>query len=260
MSKGTGELLEKLRAFDTPTICNLVELFEVRPRNTGFMDARIRACFPGMAPMVGYAATATFRASGPPRAGDAYASTATQVERFGELSGAPVVVFQDLDNPPMAATFGEVMCTTYQAFGAVGLVTSGAGRDLAQVRELGFPVFTNGTICAHGYCHILDLHVPVHVGGIVIYPDDLLHGDLNGVTTIPKEIAVELAEIGEAFVAAEQLVLEVLRGGSPTVRQLEEAQAESQSRIAQLRRQVSRAGRAPGRIGSLPPKSLGERG
>ena len=45
-SISTG-VLSKLREFDTPTVCNLIELFEVRPRNEGYMDARIRACFPG---------------------------------------------------------------------------------------------------------------------------------------------------------------------------------------------------------------------
>jgi len=238
-----SEVLEKLRTFDTPTICNLIELFEVRPRNTGYMDARIRACFPEMRPMVGFAATATFRSSAPPREGDAYASTEVQVERFEELSGPPVVVFQDLDDPPVAATFGEVMCTTYQAFGAVGLITSGAGRDLEQVRALGFPVFTNGVICAHGYCHILHVHVPVHVGGLVITPDDLLHGDLNGVTTIPRpqEIAAELADAGDEFVAAEKIILDALREGSLSIKGLKEARAEAAARVARLREQVSRA-------------------
>jgi 4-hydroxy-4-methyl-2-oxoglutarate aldolase len=203
MSEISPDVLAKLRTFDTPTICNIIELFAVRPRNAGYMDARIRACFPEMPPMVGLAATATFRSSGPPREKDAYASTEDQVARFAELSGPPVVVFQDLDDPPAAATFGEIMCTVYQAFGAVGLVTSGAGRDLDQVQAIGFPVFTNGAICAHGYCHILHVHVPVHVGGIVVYPDDLIHGDRNGVTTIPRPIAAEVADVGEEFVAAE---------------------------------------------------------
>ncbi len=235
----TVAVLEKLRTFDTPTVCNLIELFDVRPRHSGYMDARVRACFPEMPPMVGFAATATFRASGPPRAGDAYASTQDQVERFAELSGPPVVVFQDLDDPPVAATFGEVMCTTYQTFGAVGLVTSGAGRDLAQVRALGFPTFTCGAICAHGYCHIPSVHVPVRVGGLLIYPDDLLHGDLNGVTTIPKAIAAELADVGEEFVAAEGIVLDTLRHRDVSIRRFQEAQAESRARIAELRQRLS---------------------
>ncbi len=52
--------LELLRRYDTPTICNVIEVFNVRPRNTGYCDSRIRACFPEMPPMVGYACTATY--------------------------------------------------------------------------------------------------------------------------------------------------------------------------------------------------------
>jgi regulator of RNase E activity RraA len=235
------DTLQKLRTFDTPTICNIIEVFEVRPRNAGYMDARIRARFPEMPPVVGFAATAAFRAFGPPRGEDAYAGTTDQVERFSELSGPPIVVFQDIDDPPAAATFGEVMCTTYQTFGAVGLITSGAGRDLEQVRALGFPVFTGSTIAAHGYCHILHVHMPVHVGGLVIYPNDLLHGDLNGVTTIPHDIAVEVAEVGDEFVVAEKVILDALRERPLSMQRLQNARAESAARIAALRAQVSRA-------------------
>ena len=129
------------------------------------MDRRIQACYPKLPPMVGYASTATFRSAAPPASGNVYAGLVEQLTAFTELPGPPVVVFQDLDSPVASATFGEVMCTTYKAFGAAGLVTSGAGRDLDQVEALGFPCFTNGTICAHGHCHILQINVPVHVGG-----------------------------------------------------------------------------------------------
>ena len=235
------EVLYKLRTFDTPTVCNLIELFDVRPRNTGYMDAHIRACFPEMPPIVGCAATATFRASGPPRRGkDAYGDIGAQIERFGELPGPPIVVFQDLDNPSVAATFGEVMCTIYKAFGASGLITSGTGRDLEQVRAIEFPVFTDGSVCAHGYCHILDLHVPVHVGGIVVYPGDLLHADLNGATTIPPDIAAEAADIGDAFVAAEGIILDAMREGTPSPERLQEVRDACDAEMARLRQQVSR--------------------
>lgn len=234
------ETLAKLRKIDTPTVCNLIELFNVRPRNLGYMDARIVAAFPEMSPMVGFAATATFRSVSPPRKGDAYAGTADQVERFGELSGPAVVVFQDVDNPPAAATFGEVMCTTYKAFGAVGLITSGAGRDLQQVRAIDFPVFTNGTICAHGYTHFPQIMVPVHVGGVVVSPDELLHGDCNGVTTIPHDIATELADIADDFLAAEAVVIGAMREPNPTPKRLRAAAAEMRGRVDAMRAKVAR--------------------
>src|SRR5215207_2454522 len=88
--------LALLRKYDTPTVCNVIELFDVRPRTAGYMDGRIRAYYPKLPPMVGYASTATFRSAAPPRAGNVYAGLSDQVATFAGLPGPPVVVFQDL--------------------------------------------------------------------------------------------------------------------------------------------------------------------
>src|SRR5690242_7233533 len=106
--------LQLLAQYDTPTISNVIELFEVRPRSEGYMDGRIRACFPEMPPVVGYASTATMRTAYARAEGAVYSSLDEQVDRFGELPGPAIVVFQDVDDPPVGATFGEVMCATYQ--------------------------------------------------------------------------------------------------------------------------------------------------
>jgi regulator of RNase E activity RraA len=227
-------VLDQLRRFDTPTVCNVLELFDHRPRTAGYMDGRVRACFPALPPMVGFACTATFRAAAPPRAGDVYAGLARQVERLAAMPGPKVVVFQDLDDPPVAATFGEVMCSTYRAFGCVGLVTSGAGRDLDQVEALGFPCFTAGTIPSHGYSQIAELGGPVRVGGVWVNPGDLLHGDRNGVTTIPLELAAAVAEGCPGYVAAEAVVLDYLKAGAVTAAGFAAARAECHRRLREL--------------------------
>ncbi len=234
-----ANVLDKLRQFDTPTISNVIELFAVRPRTSGFTDNRIQACFPEMPPMVGFAATATCRTAIDLR-DSAYTSLPDQVARFEELSGPPVVVFQDLDDPPLAATFGEIMCTTYKTFGAAGLITNGGGRDLDQVRALAFPVFTDRAVCSHGYIRILDTHQPVRVGGLVIFPDDLLHGDINGIISVPKHIAADVADVAAEFVAAEQVILQALRSDSPTLSTLRQASAESKAMIESLQQRIIR--------------------
>ncbi len=234
----TTEELDLLRKFDTPTVCNVIELFDIRPRNTGYMDGRIRSNFPKMPPMVGYASTATFRSAAPPRGEDVYGGMTEQLERLKEVPAPQVIVFQDLDDPPAAATFGEVMCTTYKTFGCVGLITSGAGRDLDQVEAIDFPVFTGSSICAHGYCHILKIGLPAHVGGITVYPGDLLHGDCNGVTTIPNEIAKDVASLLEEFVAAEEVILGCLRTKGANLEAFTEARVECQRRVAELKDRV----------------------
>jgi regulator of RNase E activity RraA len=232
--------LALLRRYDTPTVCNVVELFDVRPRTAGYMDGRIQACYPKLPPMVGYASTATFRAAAPPRAGNVYSGLAEQVASFAELPGPPVAVFQDLDDPVTSATFGEVMCTTYKAFGAAGLITSGAARDLDQVEALHFPCFADGVICAHGYCHIPEIGVPVRVGGVVVNPGDLLHGDRNGVTTIPLEIAAAVAHACAEYMAAEAVVLDYLKAERIDPKGYARARAECKDRIDALARKLKR--------------------
>lgn len=241
MTSVPADVLSRLRQFDTPTVCNVLELFAVRPRTAGYMDARIRACFPTLPPMVGYASTATFRAGDPPRTGDVYAGLQGQVDRLAERDGPAVIVFQDLDDPSVAATFGEVMCTTYQAFGAAGLITSGTGRDLDQVAALKFPCFTAGTCCSHGDCQIVQLDVPVRVGGVTVYPGDLLHGDLNGVTTVPNDLAEALADACPEFMAAESVVLDYVKAGKPTAAGYAAARKGCHERLADLGRRLRRA-------------------
>jgi len=241
----TADTLAELAGYDTPTICNVIELFDVRPRNVGYMDGRVRCNFPELAPLVGFAAPAAFRSDAPPADGDAYGGLEDQLNQFTALPGPPVVVFQDLDDPPVSAVFGEVMCSTYKAFGSAGLVTNGGGRDLDQVRALGFPVFTGSTICAHGYCHLLHLGLPVRVGGLMVHQGDLLHGDANGVTSIPLDIAAEVAAIADEFVAAEALLLDYVKSDEPKqLGRFRELEAQSDDAIERLGARVSRAPRA----------------
>jgi regulator of RNase E activity RraA len=233
--------LAALAKFDTPTICNVVELFDHCPRTAFYMDGRIQACYPKLPPMVGYAVPATFRSACAPLSGGAYAGLADQVEAFAALPGPAVVVFQDLDDPPAAATFGEVMCTTYKAFGAAGLITSGAGRDIDQVEALQFPCFTSSTICAHGYCHIVNVNVTVRVGGLTVHPGDLLHGDRNGVARIPTDRSAAVIDGCTELAAAEAVVLDYLRAGKVTREGFAAARKESQRLIEVLGKKLRAA-------------------
>lgn len=221
--------LKGLARFDTPTVCNVIELAGLRSRAEGFADSRLQACFPDLPSMVGYATTATFRSAMPPADGMAYGGIEDQLETFPTLPGPAVVVFQDLDDPAAAATFGEILCTTYQRFGGAGLVTSGTGRDLQMVAPLRFPCFATGTQGAHGYCHFPQIGVPVRVCGLVVRPGDLLHGDRNGLTVIPPQIAPVLERECDAFMVAEGVILDYLKGtDAPRIGEFARARKECQ--------------------------------
>ena len=133
------------------------------------------------------------------------------------------------------------MCSTYQAYGSVGLVTNGGGRDLDQVRALKYPVFTGSTICSHGYCHMLHLGLPVRVGGLMVNQADLLHGDANGVTNIPLDIVTEVADISSEFVASEDIMLDYVKApGEKTVAEFDACRNEFMEVVSKLKARVSR--------------------
>src|SRR6185312_3652230 len=81
---GSAADLDLLRRYDTPTVCNVIELFDLHRRTYGYMDRRIQSCYPKLPPMVGFATTATFRSADSPRAGGAYSGLAEQIEAFAK--------------------------------------------------------------------------------------------------------------------------------------------------------------------------------
>lgn len=205
-------LLHELGTIDTATICNAIERFKVRDRTVGYLGMNVRCLFPEMPPMVGYALTVTTESTtpGPP-------PTPHGTMRMWEaLAAGPkptVLVMKSLDPSPLRSCFfGEVMANTARRLGCVGIVTDGGVRDFSEVRALGLPYFAAGLVASHGNHRIVEVGVPVLMGGTSISPGDLLHGDVNGVTTVPMEIAERLPEEVEKIRVMEQQRIALVNG------------------------------------------------
>src|SRR4051812_24474820 len=103
----SADQIEALKRFNTPTISNAIEIFNVRARHLGFLPHRIRCLFPDLGPMVGYAVTSQTRASHSPEASPDL--TGDYLRYVAAQPGPKVAVGQDLDDPPgLGAQFGEV--------------------------------------------------------------------------------------------------------------------------------------------------------
>ena len=187
-------VLEALREFDSATISNAIEHFEVRDPVVGYADLRLRCQFPEYRPMVGYAVTCTADTTSPGE---------SRTSRFGELlevvRNAPqpaVVVVQHVGTDRLKSCyFGDMSVSGLHRLGAVGVVTDGGNRDGAGIvrRAPGFQIFSPGWVVSHGRSAFLDLQVNVSVCGLNIAPGDLLHGDANGLLVVPDGIADRLA-------------------------------------------------------------------
>jgi regulator of RNase E activity RraA len=204
--------LEALKRFNTPTISNAIELFDVRPRDTGFLPHTIRCLLPELGVIVGYAVTSQTRAA-PPDRGEAMPDLLGDYLRYVAAHPGPkIAVGEDTDLPPgQGAQFGEVTATIHQKLGCVGHITSGCPRDLDEVRTLGFQLFGLGPCVSHAYVRLIDFGKPVTIAGMTIRSGDLLHGDKHGVCVIPLEVAPRLAEACAEVERRERPLLEICR-------------------------------------------------
>ena len=220
MTELTSEHLEALRQLDTCTVANAIETFDVRPRNEGFMSPKIRCIFPDLGRVIGYAATGVIAADAPATAYMNVSRTAW----FDEVLNVPgprIAVLHDLDYPnPVGSFWGEVQTNIHKALGAVGTVTDGGVRDLDEMRGLGFHAYASEVLVSHANVHLVDVGVPVTVGGLTVNPGDLIMGDKHGVVSIPREIAADVpaaaAEIGER----ERITIELCQSPDFTVEKL----------------------------------------
>lgn len=219
-NKQEQSLIEYLKTIDTPTISNAIEQLHLRPRSEGFTPLQVRCLFPDFGPMCGYAVTAQVETmtEGNPREERGY------VELFEAVEKSPnpaVVAFQEVGgSPDYAVHCGEVMATFFTRLGGVGLVTDAAVRDIAEVRALGFHYFARGAAASHANFRIVRVGVPITVIGLVIRPQDILHGDLNGLIQIPAEAAEGLPAAIESVRTRERRLMDMAKDPNFTATQL----------------------------------------
>jgi 4-hydroxy-4-methyl-2-oxoglutarate aldolase len=184
------EELEAICKWPTCAISNGIELFNIQPRNAGFMLPEIKSVFPELPPMIGYAVTAVITADTSEGRKIAPPDFWDQIQK---IPVPKVVVIHDVDQPVLGSFWGEVNGNIYKALGCVGTVTDGSVRDLDEVKEAGFHFFSSCISVSHAYVHLTEIGVPVKVGGLWVKPGDLIYGDKHGVLSIPKEIARDVA-------------------------------------------------------------------
>lgn len=222
--------LEELRQFDSPTVCNAIQRFGLRPKTEGFMRSEIRAILKPERPFVGYAVTAKIRASTAPT-DEQKELTFRYYDHVRSAEGPTIAVIEDLDPQPVGSLWGEVQVSTHLALGCVGVVTSGGVRDLDEVAALGFGYLARCVLVSHANVHIEAAACPVTVGGLLVRPGDLVFADQHGALLIPEAAAPELAEACRAVQRAEEPMLRRLReriqsGVRPTVEELRAWRAE----------------------------------
>lgn len=205
----SDQLLSVLRATDTPTVCNAIEVaqgvrgFANFSRQTIFISERDGPS------MVGQALTAKISAIAPPLDPEEAKELRMKYYEYVAKSLRPsVVVIEDEDGPAACGAFwGEVNTTIHKGFGLSGVITNGLVRDLGAL-PAGFPVIAGAVGPSHGFVHVTEFGGPVQLFGMYVAPGDLIHADRHGAAVIPADVVDKLEEAISKLIETEKLILE----------------------------------------------------
>jgi regulator of RNase E activity RraA len=217
--------LERLRQWDTPTICNGLELIVPERRAIGFTVEPMAVLHPDAAPIVGLARTGTVRAKEPPRG--AVANRLDWYDYVAKASLPTIVVLQDLDDRPgYGAFWGEVNTTVHMKLGAEGCVTNGSFRDLSASAK-GFQILGGRVGPSHAHIHVVDFGGPVNIFGMQAAHDDVIHADCHGAVVVPAECVTKLPAAIDLVTRREKVILDLCASPDFTPAKLREAVMKS---------------------------------
>jgi 4-hydroxy-4-methyl-2-oxoglutarate aldolase len=166
----SDELVARFRGVASPNLADAMGRFH-------FMDPGIRSRT-GLS-LCGLAVTVLCRP-----ADNLMVHKALQVAEPGDI-----VVVNTCGNTTNAV-FGELMGHTAAAKKLGGIIVDGAIRDVDGIRRLGLSAFSR-TVCP-GACDKDgpgEINVPIACGDTVVMPGDIVVGDDDGVTVVPRDVA-----------------------------------------------------------------------
>lgn len=115
--------------------------------------------------------------------------------------------------------WGELLTTAVQTRGCVGAIIDGAVRDVEKITQMDFPVLARGT-CVYDSQHrqrVIDLDVPVQIGGVTFSPGDVVIADADGIVVVPQEVEQQVLQAAWQKVHAENEVRDAIRAGMSAV-------------------------------------------
>ena len=221
--RASDEAIGALARFDTPTICNGLELLHPESRLSGYTERTFElACAGpiraegGPRAVCGRARTARIRSrEASPHPADA--RSAMKADWYEHVAaGGPnaIVVVEDLDEEPLGAFWGEVHTALHRALGAVGALTNGVVRDLDDL-DPGFFLAGGRVAPSHAHVHWVDFGRGATVFGMRVADGDVVHADRHGAAVVPEAAVARLPGAIASVQAREAKVLEIARAAGP---------------------------------------------
>jgi regulator of RNase E activity RraA len=183
----------------------------------GWMSSDMKPIIEGK--IVGRAATALMR---PGLRNDSRNYQNHLLDVLDEAEPGSILVFVMQDGLEIAA-MGNLMATTAKVRGLAGAVIDGAVRDIAEIRQIGLPVWSRRVSPATsiGRMVSVDKQVAVQCGGVAVAPGDYIVADADGVVVVPQAAAGRVIELLAQYADKESRMIPIIQEHKSMLKALE---------------------------------------
>jgi len=198
--------LDALAEWDTPTICNGLEVTNPERRRFGYTVEPMVCLYPKTKPIVGLARVGMIRSTEPARG--KVTDRADWYEYVAATDFPTIAVIQDIDGQPgYGAYWGEVQSNLHKALGSIGCVTNGSFRDLDMWAE-GYQMIGGRIGPSHAHVHMVTFGQPVNIFGMQVGHDDVIHADYHGAVVVPADAVKKLPAAIDLISRREKVILD----------------------------------------------------
>ena len=222
------ELFTHLREFDTPTICNALEIASGSRELSRFTQQTLIAASSHLPAIVGFARTAKIRCSTPYDPAQRKQNRVNYYEYIAGGKQPSIAVIEDIDElPGVGAFWGEVNTHVHRGLGCIGTVTNGSIRDL-DAMDPEFQCLAGSLSPSHAWVQVVDIGKPVEVFGMRVSPDQIIHADRHGAVVIPPEYLEKLPAAIDLMARREKVLLDAAKRDNFDITMLKDAMTESE--------------------------------
>jgi 3-hexulose-6-phosphate synthase/6-phospho-3-hexuloisomerase len=136
-----------------------------------------------------------------------------------KVAGAGDVIVVDAAGETETSIWGGLMAGLCQKIGVVGAVVDGAIRDVDEIRDLGFPIFSRAVVPRSTHSPYsarlepIEVNVPISCGGALVDPGDIVLADEIGVVAVPRAEAADVLARAQAQAELEEATRRLIAEG-----------------------------------------------
>ncbi|MBH19384.1 MAG: hypothetical protein CL851_03065 [Crocinitomicaceae bacterium] len=219
LNKETLKIFKLLGEYDTPTVCNALELLDPNYRNQGYTKKEFFCLNKSLPPIIGFVRTAKIFSNIRKKAMNL--NQKLKYYRYMADEKLPkICIIEDTNINPVGCFWGEVQANIHKNLGFKGIITNGAIRDINDIPN-NFQMLSRSVLPSHSYLQLLNIGKTVKVNGQKFKHNDIVHADHHGVVRIDPQYLKQLPLAIKHIVKNEKPILDLCKSKKFTLKKLE---------------------------------------